>query len=124
MAARALERAVALEDHTAVIALASTVASLCMTAGDGPGAARAAQLQASAAEERNHPLALADAAITVSSALLAAGEATRAVHHLVHVGGRLREEGTAASLNLVKGRLAELRVLLGSEHFDAALWSA
>ena len=124
LAEQALGRAVERQDGVAVIALASTVASLCLGAGDAPGAARAAELQAATAETRNHPLALADAAITVSSALLAAGEPIRAVHHLVHVGGRLREAGTEASLNLVKGRLAELRILLGSDAFDAALWSA
>lgn len=124
LARGALAAAQALEDDVACIAVGSTLAALCLQTGALDEAAEAAQVQARAAQRRGNPLALADAALTVSSALLAAGRDTEAVHHLVAAGGALRAENAVCAVNLIKGRLGELRDALGAERFDAALWSA
>jgi hypothetical protein len=121
----ALERCVAeaeaLGDTLTLVAEGSLLAGLQLGAEDWEGAARAARRVLSAAERRGNWIGLADGAIAWSTALRGLGDEGRAVALLVHTARLLTARGTAASVNLLKARLAELRVELGPERFDPLL---
>ncbi len=120
----AMELCQRLDDSLGTVAAASSLAALRLARADWVGAAQAAEVELEAAERRQAWLAVADAAITLSTCLMAADEARQAVHLLVHTGSGLRARGAAGAVNLLKGRLGELRSQLGAKTFDQHLWSA
>jgi len=113
-----------LDDTLALVVAGSSLAALRLDRGDWAGAAEAAEIELAAAERRSAWLAVADATLTLSTCLLHADEVEGAVHHLVTVGAELRARGSQGGVNLIKGRLGELRALLGPTVFDPLLWSA
>lgn len=68
--------------------------------------------------------AVVDAHITQSAILLETGDPTGAINRLVRAAVHLRELVPAAAINLLKGRLAELRHQLGAGTFDEHYKSA
>jgi hypothetical protein len=120
----AADLAEVLDDTLALVVSGSSLAALRLDRGDWAGAAEAAEVELAAAERRSAWLAVADATLTLSTCLLHADEVEGAVHHLVTVGAELRARGSQGGVNLIKGRLGELRALLGPTVFDPLLWSA
>ena len=71
-----------------------------------------------AAARRGNWLSLADAHITRSTCMMARGEVPSAIDHLVRESFRMQEFATQAAVNLIKGRLVEMRQMLGGSAFD------
>ena len=113
-----------IDDTLAIVVACSALAALRLDREDWAGAAEAAEAELAAAERRHAWLAVADATLTLSTCLLHADEVQGAVHHLVTVGAELRARGSQGGVNLIKGRLGELRAHLGPTVFDPLLWSA
>ena len=67
---------------------------------------------------RGNWFAVVDAHITLSAIHLTNRQATEAVAQLLQAVVGLRDMVPAAALNLIKGRLAELRNELGANAFD------
>lgn len=121
--ARAVDLSEQLDDALTLVAESSVLAALQLGRGDWEGALRSARRLAAAARHRGNWLAVADAALTRSAAFAGQGELHAAVAELVNTGERLRHEAPPAALNLLKARLAELRLAHGSafDHVFAAL---
>ena len=63
--------------------------------------------------------AVVDGHVTQSTLSLIGGDPEAAISRLVRAAVHLRELVPAAAINILKGRLAELRHQLGNETFDA-----
>ena len=70
------------------------------------------------ARERDNFIALSCATMTRASCWYAQKRKKQAVQLLLKVGRELYELGAVAALNLIKARLAELRLLLGDDTFQ------
>lgn len=109
----------AAQDEALILLAEGTVLAALQLRREAWAEAEATALRlAEAARRRNNLPAIADAAITRSSARLGQGDARGAVLALWEAARVLGERGSQAGMNLVKARLAELRVQLGPATFD------
>lgn len=90
---------------------------------DWPAAEATAARCAAVASARNNPAAIADAAIARAACRLGQQDPPGAIRALWDAANLLRQRGSLAGLNLIRARLAELRVQLTPEVFDP-LWAA
>lgn len=127
--AQAAEQLQAALDHGAPgswerVAAASTLFPLRLEAGPPMAAARTAGLLMEAARARHNFIALADGAMGLSTCRYLQGDLPGAIDELLGTAEACRAAGVEAAVNLIKGRLAELRHEAGPEVFDAALAEA
>lgn len=121
--AEAVTLAERLDETLVLLAEGTILAALQLGRADYAAAEATAARCATAAAARNNPAAIADAAITRAAARQGQGDAQGAIRALWDAANLLRDRGSAAGLNLLKARLAELRAQLGPERFDP-LWMA
>jgi hypothetical protein len=101
-----------------VIMAGTPLAAMHMSSGAHQHAALVADKLLISGARRANWFAVVDAHITHSAILLESGDPTGAISRLVRAAVHLRELVPAAAINLLKGRLAELRHQMGSRTFD------
>jgi tetratricopeptide (TPR) repeat protein len=118
-----LERALALaddrDDALHVVTNATLLSALQVADAQWSNAEATANRLAVAAARRGNWLSLADAHITRSTCMMARGEVPSAIDHLVRESFRMQEFATQAAVNLIKGRLVEIRQTVGGAAFDS-----
>ena len=117
----ALDAATTLDDPLPQLSAGTILAAMALHRGDWAEAEALARRNATAASRRNNWSAMADAAITLSTCRLRQADLPGAVQALWETATLLRDLGAAAALNLIKARLAELRLEVGAAAFDPAL---
>lgn len=125
-AAAALKPAIALgsPEQLEVLAASSALLALHLDAGRFDEGLAVADVLDLCARARDHALARADAAIGRSTCLLRLGRRDPAVAELLRAVLEASRSGVDAAVNLLRARLAELRVELGAESFATALAAA
>jgi len=117
-----LERALALatseDDDLRIVIVATLLSTLYLQQDNQTAAAHVADLLLVSGARRANWFAVVDGHITRSSLSLMEGDITAAINRLVRAILRLRELVPGAAINILKGRLAELRHELGSAVFD------
>ena len=117
-----LEQALAMfqkrEDDLQIVAHASILSAIWLEQNNVEKAASAADVLLVSGARRGNWFAVVDGHITRSTISLISGDRTAAIERLGRAVVRLRELIPAAAINLLKGRLAELRHQLGSDVFD------
>jgi len=121
---RALQLAISEDNDLQVIVLATILSTIYLQAGKHEKVEHAADLLLVAGARRANWFAVVDGHILRSSLSLVEGDAPAAIERLVRAIVRLRELVPAAAINLLKGRLAELRHQLGDDVFDQHYRSA
>lgn len=106
------------EDDLQIVAHASILSAIWLEQNVLEKAASTADVLLVAGARRGNWFAVVDGHITRSTISLMSGDPTAAIERLVRAVVRLRELIPAAAINLLKGRLAELRHQLGSDVFD------
>jgi len=106
------------DDDLNTVVIASILSALYLNLGQADQAAEAADLLLVTGARRGNWFAVVDGHITRSTLLLLEGDLSGAIGRLVRAVTHLRELVPAAAVNLLKGRLAELRSTLGAERFD------
>ncbi len=106
------------DDDLQIVPLATFLSTLYLEIGDTESAANTADLLLVSGARRANWFAVVDGHIIRSSLSLIEGDLTSAIDRLVRAILRLRELVPAAAINLLKGRLAELRHELGAAVFD------
>ena len=123
-----LEEAVSLAelrgDDLGLIARGLTLGAVLIARGDWEGVIRLSRRVALAARARGNWLAVAAASIDTGAALQGLGAHQQAIDVLVDSYHRLAAMGARGAANLIRARLAEIRIALGSATFDAALAAA
>jgi tetratricopeptide (TPR) repeat protein len=115
---RALELARSEDDDLRVVILATLLSTLYLQQDNRSAAAVVADLLLVSGARRANWFAVVDGHIIRSSLSMLEGDTTNAINRLVRAILRLRELVPGAAINLLKGRLAELRHELGSAVFD------
>jgi tetratricopeptide (TPR) repeat protein len=115
---RALSLAQSEENDLRIVVLATLLSTLYLQQDNRPAATHVADLLLVSGARRANWFAVVDGHITRSSLSLLEGDITGAINRLVRAILRLRELVPGAAINLLKGRLAELRHNLGSAVFD------
>ena len=112
--------ALAQEQNATLLMISQGVilSSLLMNQQNWIGAASVSVIIEKAARERENWIALACAIMTRASCLHAQKRSRPAVQLLLKVGREFYEYGAVSALNLVKARLAELRILIGDDLFN------
>jgi tetratricopeptide (TPR) repeat protein len=117
-----LEQALAMsqlqEDDLQIVAHASILSAIWIERSELEKATTTADVLLVAGARRGNWFAVVDGHITRSTISLISGDTTAAIERLVRAVVRLRALIPAAAINLLKGRLAELRHQLGSDTFD------
>lgn len=124
----ALQRAHAvsmeLDDDLSIVMTGAPLAAIRLDEGDLDAAERIAERMLVSGARRGNWFAVVDAHITLSAVQLRSSGPTMAIAQLVQAVVGLRDLVPAAALNLLKGRLAELRNELGAHAFDRHYSSA
>ena len=122
MAQPYLEEALALarsqDDDLQIVPLATFLSTIYLGTDDDDNAAKMGDLLLVSGARRANWFAVVDGHIVRSSLSLKLGDTTGAIDRLVRAILRLRELVPGAAINLLKGRLAELRHELGAAVFD------
>lgn len=118
---RAVVLAGELDDPLTLIAEGTVLLSLQLRAESWAEAETTATAIETAAVARNHWMAQTDAVIAIARCTLAKGDLETAILKLLQLGARMRDLGSAAALNTIKARLAEMRLDAGATTFDPAL---
>jgi hypothetical protein len=113
----ALQRCVTEEDDLGAVVNGTILCSIYLETGHQKAAAKTADILLIAGAKRGNWFAVIDAHITHSSILLHT-DPQAAILQLVRAAMHLRDLVPAAAVNLLKGRLAELRHQLGANQFD------
>ena len=103
--------------HT--VATASVLCAIYLENGHHDSASKTADLLLIAGARRGNWFAVIDGHITHSTVCLEVDDPQGAIEQLVRAAIHLRELVPAAAINLLKGRLAELRFTLGAKDFDS-----
>ena len=115
---QALEMFQTREDDLQIVAHASILSAIWLEQNELDKAAATADVLLVSGARRGNWFAVVDGHITRSTISLISEDPTAAIDRLVRAIVRLRELVPAAAINLLKGRLAELRHQLGSDVFD------
>ena len=117
-----LEHALTLAQDSAddlnIVMLATLLSAIYLQANEPKATANMADLLLISGARRGNWFAVVDGHITHSSLSLLFGNNAEAVERLVRACLRLRSLVPAAAINLLKGRLSEIRSTLGAEEFD------
>ena len=115
---QALEMSKLQEDDLQIVTHASILSAIWLEQSDLDKATSTADVLLVAGARRGNWFAVVDGHITRSTISLISGDTTAAIERLVRAVVRLRELIPAAAINLLKGRLTELKHQLGSDVFD------
>jgi tetratricopeptide (TPR) repeat protein len=115
---RALAMAQSREDDLQIVIHASLLSAIWLEQGELEKATETADVLLVAGARRGNWFAVVDGHINRSTISMLTGHPTEAIERLVRAVVRLRELIPAAAVNLLKGRLAEIRYQMGSESFD------
>ena len=115
---QALQLAKSQDDDLQIVPLATFLSTLYLEDGNTEMASQTADLLLVSGARRANWFAVVDGHIIRSSLSLMEGDTTSAIDRLVRAILRLRELVPGAAINLLKGRLAELRHQLGAAVFD------
>ena len=107
------------EDDLSTVIISSLLCPMYMSQEAWTEAERLADIMLVAGARRANWYAVVDGHITRSTLSLIRGDPEGAIGRLVRAAVHLRELVPAAAINILKGRLAELRHHLGNETFDA-----
>lgn len=113
-----------LGDDLTLAAEGSILAAIQLEEQDWQAAAATARLASAAALRRGNWVGYVDASITIAVCLDQNGERADALLELLTAAGRARSAGAEAAVNIVRGRLGELRAELGPEAFDGPFQEA
>ena len=111
------------QDTLCMVTLTSLISGLELCAEDWEGAAASAHILVEAAKLRHNWMAVADGTITLSTCALMLGDPSRAITEIVQAHSKMQGVAPIAALNLLQGRLAELRHQLGADTVDPLLHS-
>jgi hypothetical protein len=106
------------EDDLSTVMLTGLLCPMYLSQEAWSAAEHTADIMLVAGARRANWFAVVDGHITRSTLSLIHGDAAAAISRLVRAAVHLRELVPAAAINLLKGRLAELRHHLGTEAFD------
>ena len=107
------------EDDLSTVLLCSLLCPMTMQQEAWDTASGLADIMIVAGARRANWYAVVDGHVTQSTLSLIGGDPEAAISRLVRAAVHLRELVPAAAINILKGRLAELRHQLGNETFDA-----
>jgi tetratricopeptide (TPR) repeat protein len=116
---RALNLAEDQDNHLAVVTHATLLCAMMIGEADWTQASATASRLATSALARENWLAFADAHLTQATCLFENGEVAAAIQLLVGQTFRMANFATHAAVNLIKGRLVEMRHVIGGVDFDA-----
>ena len=106
------------EDDLSTVILCSLLCPMYMNQEAWTAASRLSDILLVAGARRANWYAVVDGHVTQSTLSLVHGDPAAAISRLVRAAVHLRELVPAAAINILKGRLAELRHRLGNETFD------
>ena len=106
------------EDDLSTVILSALLCPMYMSQEAWSEAEQLADIMVVAGARRANWYAVVDGHITRSTLSLIQGDPAGAISRLVRAAVHLRELVPAATINILKGRLAELRHRLGNESFD------
>jgi len=115
---RAFELARSEENDLATVITGTPLSAILLERGDMEQAGAIADRLLISGARRANWFAVVNGHITRSAILLASDDPTAAIERLVRAAVHLRELVPAAAINLLKGRLAELRHTIGPAVFD------
>lgn len=116
---RALNLAVDQNNDLAIVTHSTLLCAMMIGEADWKQASTTASRLATAAVKRENWLALSDAHLTQATCLFESGQVAAAIHLLVQQIFQMADFATHAALNLLKGRLVEMRHIIGGIDFDA-----
>jgi len=114
-----LASAIEVEDDLHIVILSSLLCAMYIQQDERARAATTADALLISGARRANWFAVVDGHITRSTLLVLDGDTSGAINRLVRAVMHLRELVPAGAINILKGRLAELRYELGASQFDA-----